>query len=151
MKFKMERLGLFILILMMFSCSSIKSGLERARDFQNRGVSDVYLNSIQHPIQLDSVYLDRKNIDAIMFYKQSNAIIIHQNNLDAEFLKLSDVNEPYKSIVLNGELLSTNDIKNIRLESSIIKSFILLNSEDLNADRSTDETHNRTILITTKK
>src|SRR5699024_10764756 len=109
------------------------------------------LNSIQHPIQLDSVYLDRKNIDAIMFYKQSNAIIIHQNNLDAEFLKLSDVNEPYKSIVLNGELLSTNDIKNIRLESSIIKSFILLNSEDLNADRSTDETHNRTILITTKK
>src|SRR5690554_6751267 len=103
MKFKMERLGLFILILMMFSCSSIKSGLERARDFQNRGVSDVYLNSIQHPIQLDSVYLDRKNIDAIMFYKQSNAIIIHQNNLDAEFLKLSDVNEPYKSIVLNGE------------------------------------------------
>jgi hypothetical protein len=150
---------LFSLILLLISCSTTKSSINRAKKFQNDFNSKVYLNNNQeNSINLDSVCLDRKNINEIKYDKQSNSIIILQKNKAAKFLKLSEINVDnlsktikIKSIILNGNVLSESDLKNIKIEETAIKNFTILINNNLHNGSSLRENEEKSLIITTKK
>lgn len=128
---------LFLFLILLISCSTTKSALNRANNFQNNFNSKVYLNNCsENQIKLDSVYLDRKNISEIKYDKQTNSIIILQKNKTAKLLSLSEINlenlsktSKIESIVLNGNVLSKNDLQNIKIEETAIKNISTLNPQ----------------------
>ena len=150
---------LFSFLILLISCSTTKSTLNRANNFQNNFNSKVYLNNnLENPIKLDSVYLDRKNISEIKYTKQTNSIIILQKNKNAKFLSLSEIdvenlsrNSKIESIVLNGNVLSENDLRNIKIEETAIKNISILIGNDLHKGSSLRENDEKSLIITTKK
>ena len=150
---------LFSFIILLISCSTTKSALNRANNFQNNFNSKVYLNNnLENPIKLDSVYLDRKNISKIKYSKQTNSIIIIQKNKTSKLLSLSEINvenlsktSKIESIVLNGNLLSENDLRNFKIEETAIKNISILIANNLHKGSSLRENDKKTLIITTKK
>ena len=137
------------------SCSTSKSILKRAINFQKNLNTNIYLNNFENPINLDSTYLDRRNIDNIKFDKQSNSITIFQKNQKAEIFSLSEIDlESLSSsskidlIVLNGHLIDKKELKNIKIESTVVKNISILKGKNLHSGDSTLKTQ---LIISTKK
>ena len=149
----------FSFLILLISCSTTKSALNRANNFQNNFKSKVYLNNnLENPIKLDSVYLDRKNISEIKYSKQTNSIIIIQKNKTSKLLSFSEINvedlsknSKIESIILNGNVLSENDLRNFKIEETAIKDISILIANDLHKGSYLRENDKKALIIKTKK
>ena len=150
-------LSIIIIVSFFISCSTTKLSLNRAIYFQKNLNTNIYLNNFENPINLDSTYLDRRNIDNIKFDRQSNSITIFQKNQKAEIFSLSEIDlESLSSsskidlIVLNGHLMDKKDLKNIKIESTAVKNISILKGDDLHI-HSGDSIFKAQLIISTKK
>jgi hypothetical protein len=141
----------------MVSCTSIQSSLKQTKYFQTNFNSKVYLNTMdENPVNLDSVYLDPKNISKITFDKASNSLLISQKNPTAKLFPLSEIDleklsrkGKLKAIILNGEFLKEKDLKNIKLEETVIKEIKIIRNNDMHKGDSM-EIENLYLIIRTR-
>lgn len=103
----------------------------------------IYLNdSIE--INLDSIYLDKKNIREISLNKDLRQININQINKKTKYFQLSAIdlskiqarryfewNDEIKMIILNGIFIDSIHRKNIIIEYDAIKELTLLNCKNV--------------------
>jgi len=97
-----------------------------------------YLND--HLINLDTIFLNKSNVDKVRINRKSKCLNIYQKNKNPNFNSLHNLNITYQKTmessdslinIIDGILIDAAQQKSIKIEESVIKDITVLKKEEV--------------------